>query len=350
MRQAAQRDREAAETRHAADALKLQEHDQRFASSVEKVRSLEQQLFERDRPFQDRDEDLSAMLERDLASKPRRRASRYNFSGKVTIDFGGESGVLVDLSIAGAQVLSARALEQGREAQLTLLSDEIPIKAKAKYHVVAPRPQLPRTTAALPGGVVVYVRGRGRHGSLHHSIFDLVSDPGITTEDTDATLLGVIFARVRRMKSPASAIVCVAAIYLGVAVLVASAQQAPTTPAAKPPVSSASARLQPTASQPASVAQENNATIRRYCAGCHSDAAQERRPVARVFDIAQAARERGRRREDDPQAAGRHDAAAAARRVPSRARYAALIATLETTVDAARRGEARIPAAARSSG
>jgi chromosome segregation ATPase len=132
LRQAVTRDREAALARHAADAAKIQEHEQRFAASVEKVRSLELELFHRDRPFQDRDEDLSAMLERDLAAKPRRRASRYNFSGKVGIDFGGESGALVDLSIAGAQVVSAKPLEQGREAQLTLMSDEIPLKARAK--------------------------------------------------------------------------------------------------------------------------------------------------------------------------------------------------------------------------
>jgi hypothetical protein len=110
----------------------MEEHEQRFAASVERIRSLESELFYRDRPFQDRDEDLSAMLERDLAAKPRRRASRYNFSGKVAVDFGGESGALVDLSVAGAQMLSAKALEQGREAQLTLMSDEIPLKAKAR--------------------------------------------------------------------------------------------------------------------------------------------------------------------------------------------------------------------------
>ncbi|HEY7285100.1 MAG TPA: PilZ domain-containing protein [Vicinamibacterales bacterium] len=131
-RQAAQRDREAAEARHAEDLAKVQEQEQRFAASVEKIRSLESELFHRDRPFQDRDEDLSAMLERDLAARPRRRASRYNFAGKVAVDFGGESGALVDLSVAGAQVLSATALEQGREAPLTLLSEEIPLKARAK--------------------------------------------------------------------------------------------------------------------------------------------------------------------------------------------------------------------------
>jgi chromosome segregation ATPase len=132
VRQAAQRDRAAADARHAEDLAKVQEQAQRFAASVEKIRALENELFHRDRPFQDRDEDLSAMLERDLAARPRRRASRYHFSGKVAVDFGGESGALVDLSVAGAQVQSATALEQGREAQLTLLSDEIPLKAKAK--------------------------------------------------------------------------------------------------------------------------------------------------------------------------------------------------------------------------
>jgi chromosome segregation ATPase len=132
LRQAVHREREAAEARRAEDATKLQEHEQRFAASVEKIRSLELELFHRDRPFQDRDEDLSAMLERDLAAKPRRRASRYNFSGKVAIDFGGEPGTLVDLSTAGAQILSAQAFEQGWEAQLTLISEEIPLKARAK--------------------------------------------------------------------------------------------------------------------------------------------------------------------------------------------------------------------------
>lgn len=72
------------------------------------------------------------MLERDLSAKPRRRASRYTFATAVGVDFGGEQGLLVDLSIAGAQVLSARGLEHGAEAKISLLSDEIPVSGKAR--------------------------------------------------------------------------------------------------------------------------------------------------------------------------------------------------------------------------
>jgi hypothetical protein len=131
-KQAAEREREASNTRQASHAAQVDDLRQRLAASAERVRALELQLFKRDRPLQDRDEGLSAMLARDLAVKSRRRASRYNFAGAIDIEFGGEAGVLVDLSIAGAQVLSSRPLEQGREATLTLISQEVPVSGDGR--------------------------------------------------------------------------------------------------------------------------------------------------------------------------------------------------------------------------
>ncbi|HEY7290129.1 MAG TPA: PilZ domain-containing protein [Vicinamibacterales bacterium] len=131
-RQAARLDKETFEAQHAASRERLDEQERRIASGVDRIKALELQQFQRERPLHNRDEDLSAMLERDLSAKPRRRASRYTFATAVGVDFGGEQGLLVDLSIAGAQVLSARGLEHGAEAKISLLSDEIPVSGKAR--------------------------------------------------------------------------------------------------------------------------------------------------------------------------------------------------------------------------
>ena len=89
---------------------------------------------------------------------------------------------------------------------------------------------------------------------------------------------------------------------------------------------------------------EHNQVIAKYCAGCHND----RRPAGGLslvgFDVSKAAEQGRGRREDDPQAAGGDDAAAAARRGRTPATHAALIAALETTLDAAAAAQARIPA------
>jgi hypothetical protein len=131
-KQAAARDGNAADARHADLLAQLKDYEQRLASSIEQVRRLEVQLFRRDRPLQDRNENLSTMLARDLASKARRGASRYTFAMDVAVDFGGEAGALLDLSISGAQVTLAQPLEPGSSGKLSLISDELPVSGTGR--------------------------------------------------------------------------------------------------------------------------------------------------------------------------------------------------------------------------
>jgi chromosome segregation ATPase len=131
-KQVAERHGEAADARHAELIAQLKDYEQRLASSVEQVRRLEVQLFRRDRPLQDRNENLSAMLARDLASRSRRGASRYTFAMDIAIDFGDEAGALLDLSISGAQVILSRQLEQGCTGKFSLTSDEVPVSGMGR--------------------------------------------------------------------------------------------------------------------------------------------------------------------------------------------------------------------------
>jgi len=131
-KQAAARNGDAADARHADLHAQLKDYEQRLASSIEQVRRLEVQLFRRDRPLQDRNENLSAMLARDLASKAKRGASRYTFAMDVAVEFGGEAGALLDLSISGAQVTLSRALEPGSSGKLSLISDELPVSGTGR--------------------------------------------------------------------------------------------------------------------------------------------------------------------------------------------------------------------------
>jgi hypothetical protein len=123
-KQVAERHGEAADARHAELIAQLKDYEQRLASSVEQVR--------RDRPLQDRNENLSAMLARDLASRSRRGASRYTFAMDIAIDFGDEAGALLDLSISGAQVILSRQLEQGCTGKFSLTSDEVPVSGMGR--------------------------------------------------------------------------------------------------------------------------------------------------------------------------------------------------------------------------
>ena len=62
------------------------------------------------------------------AAPPVRSASRYRFAKEIAITINQrEAGALVDLSISGAQILAAKALHEGKDATITLTSDEIPV-------------------------------------------------------------------------------------------------------------------------------------------------------------------------------------------------------------------------------
>ena len=87
------------------------------------------QLFERDRGPRDRDVDLGSLLDT-TASPPSeqagQRAKRCEFPARTKVQIDREAGVLVDLSITGAQVILATSPEVGRIVTVTLLSDETP--------------------------------------------------------------------------------------------------------------------------------------------------------------------------------------------------------------------------------
>ena len=113
----------------------------------------------------------------------------------------------------------------------------------------------------------------------------------------------------------------VATIGLRAGLVTAEAQK----PAAAPAAPSASAAL------------DYNELVQTYCGDCHNDQLKRGNVSFDTFDIAKVGEQRGTRREDDPQAAGRHDAAAR-RGAAGPATYAALISTLEAKADAAAAG------------
>jgi chromosome segregation ATPase len=109
--------------------------EMRLAAASTRIRELELQLFGRDRSVEDSpDLDLAAMLEdpAPTAEKPIRRFSRYGFRSKIDVQVDTQAAQLVDLSVGGAQVLSASALDLHHEASIALVSDEIPVSCRGK--------------------------------------------------------------------------------------------------------------------------------------------------------------------------------------------------------------------------
>jgi chromosome segregation ATPase len=132
----------AAEREHAALPSALADADVRVASHMElaqraeaaddRIRALEAQLAEKGTPPPE-DIDMGSLIDSAPApaTPPVRRANRYTFSQEIVVRIDGkESGALVDLSISGAQVLGPKALRQGRQATILLVSEEIPVTCK----------------------------------------------------------------------------------------------------------------------------------------------------------------------------------------------------------------------------
>jgi hypothetical protein len=106
----------------------------RIETADARIKDLELQLFGRDRGTPDADVDLASLLEAPLPAgdKPIRRFSRYTFRSKIEMRIGDDAGVLVDLSVAGAQVLTALPLDLNREDTIELPSDEVPIGCRGR--------------------------------------------------------------------------------------------------------------------------------------------------------------------------------------------------------------------------
>jgi hypothetical protein len=102
---------------------------QRLEAAFERIRVLELDLFQRDRGPRDRDVDLVPLLDT-TASPPSEQAGksakRYAFPAATNIRIDREAGLLVDLSVTGAQVICKTSPEVGRVVTLTLPSDVAP--------------------------------------------------------------------------------------------------------------------------------------------------------------------------------------------------------------------------------
>ena len=133
-RAAFSKEREASAERAAQLEAALREYEQRLAAADERTRALELQLFQRDRAGQDRDEDLSGLLASapPVPIRPTRAATRYHMAAEVKVDVDGALGLLVDLSTSGAQMLSPVPIEEGKDVQLRLLSDEMPATCRGR--------------------------------------------------------------------------------------------------------------------------------------------------------------------------------------------------------------------------
>jgi chromosome segregation ATPase len=140
-----------------AEAQTIAGYEQRLAAADERIRILELQLFQRDRPEPGvADEELSGMLGVSAPApfKPTRAASRYSFRSGVNVEIDGRLGALVDLSTTGAQVLAADALEEGREAELRLMSDEIPTVCRGRVVWLRIEPRSPRQPLRYRAGIL----------------------------------------------------------------------------------------------------------------------------------------------------------------------------------------------------
>ncbi len=105
------------------------EMTRQLEAATEQIRVLKLQLFERDREPRDRDVDLGSAL--DLAASPPsdqagQRAKRHGFPARTKVHIGRQAGVLVDLSVTGAQVILATSPEVGLIVTVTLPSEETP--------------------------------------------------------------------------------------------------------------------------------------------------------------------------------------------------------------------------------
>ena len=122
-------------SRDAEIAARLGDAERRSQLAEERVRALELQLFHRDHPAHGAEEDLGHVFAGSSApgaKSPTRGASRYRFASTIDVEVDGEAGILVDLSVMGAQVRSANALHEGRVVVLVLLSDEIPVSCSGR--------------------------------------------------------------------------------------------------------------------------------------------------------------------------------------------------------------------------
>jgi hypothetical protein len=120
------------------------QHAEQLEAAADRIRALELQLFGRVRGPQDRDVELHSLLDAPSpqGEQPVRRATRYSFSTTIEVHIDGDAGVLVDLSVGGAQVLCTKEPQLNRVATVALESDEIPVSCEGKIMWTRPEPPL----------------------------------------------------------------------------------------------------------------------------------------------------------------------------------------------------------------
>jgi chromosome segregation ATPase len=156
LKQTIAREQQAAAGQVSAEAERTQYYEKRLAAADEKIRMLELQLFQRDRPEPGvADEELADMLATKSAPfKPTRVASRYSFGSGVKVEIDGRIGALIDLSTTGAQVLSPEPLDDGHETDLRLISEEIPTVCRGRIMWSRIEPKSPRQPLRYRVGIL----------------------------------------------------------------------------------------------------------------------------------------------------------------------------------------------------
>lgn len=152
----AERERSAkAEEALRAGATAHADLQKRLEAASARVRELELKLFGREQtPPEGQDLDLGSMLEDAApAEQPIRRFERYSFPSKIEVRFDEYDAQLVDLSVGGAQIVSAVAFDLAREAPMALVSDEIPVDCRAKVMWTRADPQSHGKTLRYRAGV-----------------------------------------------------------------------------------------------------------------------------------------------------------------------------------------------------
>jgi hypothetical protein len=135
--EAAVRDRDALAAELAAarqTASADPQYEQRLEAAAEQIRALELQLFGRDRGSPERDVELQALLDSPArrSDHAMRRARRHRFPSSTEVQIDGDAGVLVDLSVGGAQVFCGVEPEVNRVVSLSLPAADTPVTRQGR--------------------------------------------------------------------------------------------------------------------------------------------------------------------------------------------------------------------------
>jgi hypothetical protein len=130
-----ERDQLAEELKAAPQAAEIEaQYQHRLEVAAERIRTLELQLFERDRGAQELDVELTSLLDAPTppTQKAIRRAKRHRFSKNRKVHIDDAVGEVVDLSIGGAQVLCPDKPDVNRVVAVSFVSDGNPVSCQGR--------------------------------------------------------------------------------------------------------------------------------------------------------------------------------------------------------------------------